>query len=593
MKVSQAFYTENLPIPPLIIKPPSSMPNTQEFFPPKEFSSPKKQDYDQLSSSTSTIPQAYEIGESSQQAYKITWAEFKKLLLKKYCPRTEIQKLEDKFYHLTMKGNDLKTYVRRFQELATLCPTMVSDSEKLLEAFIRGLPRSIEGNVTKHTPVQVSSDHKRKFNDRRTFNNYRNNNNYCNTDTDNNHQPQQNQRQEAVKAYTATPAENNSFDIVIGMDWLSKYHAKIICDEKVVQILIDGETLIIRVLKKKSDEKRLEDIPVVKEFPDVFPEDLPGLPPVRQVEFQIDLIPGTAPVALLMQKKVIAYASRQLKPHEENYTTQDLELGAVLFAFKIWRHYLYGTKCTVFIDHKSLQHILHQKELNMRQRRWLELLVDYNYEIRYHPGKENVIADALSRKKQIKPLRVRSIIMTIHPKLPSQILKTQNEALKEENVKAENLRGLDKSFEIRPDETHCIKNRSWLPLFESLVIPIKELQLDDKLNFVEDPVEIMDQKIKQLRQSRIPIVKVRWNSKKGPEFTWEREDEIHANKDRAPMLAPGNYVQWKSRIKRYIDTKPNHELIHYCLKNPPYELGWIDKEIPISEGSPITRSERF
>ncbi|GJR77771.1 putative reverse transcriptase domain-containing protein [Tanacetum coccineum] len=90
-----------------------------------------------------------------------------------------------------------------------------------------------------------------------------------------------------------------SFDVVIGMDWLSKYHARIICDEKVVHIPIDGKTLIIRaqVMEKKSDEKRLEDIPVVREFPEVFPEDLPGLPPVRQVEFQIDLIPGAAPVA--------------------------------------------------------------------------------------------------------------------------------------------------------------------------------------------------------------------------------------------------------------------------------------------------------
>ncbi|GJY21100.1 hypothetical protein Tco_0393666 [Tanacetum coccineum] len=86
---------------------------------------------------------------------------------------------------------------------------------------------------------------------------------------------------------------------VIGMDWLSKYHAKILCDEKVVYIPIDGETLIIRaqIMKKKSDEKRPEDISVVREFPKVFPEDLPGLPLVRQVEFQIDLIPGAAPVA--------------------------------------------------------------------------------------------------------------------------------------------------------------------------------------------------------------------------------------------------------------------------------------------------------
>ncbi|GKC34867.1 putative reverse transcriptase domain-containing protein, partial [Tanacetum coccineum] len=92
--------------------------------------------------------------------------------------------------------------------------------------------------------------------------------------------------------------------------------------------------------------------------------------------------------AVLMQReKVITYASHQLKIHEKNYTTRDLELGAVVFALKMWRHYLYGTKCVVFTDHKSLQHILDQKELNMRQRRWLELLSDYDCEIHYHPGK--------------------------------------------------------------------------------------------------------------------------------------------------------------------------------------------------------------
>ncbi|GJW43074.1 putative reverse transcriptase domain-containing protein [Tanacetum coccineum] len=103
-------------------------------------------------------------------------------------------------------------------------------------------------------------------------------------------------------------------------------------------------------------------------------------------------------VVLMQNEKVIAYASHQLKIHEKNYTTHDLELGAVVFALKIWRHYLYRTKCIMFTDHKSLQHILDQKELNMRQRRWLELLSDYNCEIRYHPGKANVVADALSRK---------------------------------------------------------------------------------------------------------------------------------------------------------------------------------------------------
>ncbi|GKD00042.1 reverse transcriptase domain-containing protein [Tanacetum coccineum] len=87
-----------------------------------------------------------------EEAYKITWSEFKKLLIKKYCPRTEVKKMEDEFYNLTVKGNDLKTYVRRFQELAVLCPTMVPNSEKLMEVFIGGLPRSIEGNVTASKP---------------------------------------------------------------------------------------------------------------------------------------------------------------------------------------------------------------------------------------------------------------------------------------------------------------------------------------------------------------------------------------------------------------------------------------------------------
>ncbi|GJZ51439.1 putative reverse transcriptase domain-containing protein [Tanacetum coccineum] len=96
------------------------------------------------------------------------------------------------------------------------------------------------------------------------------------------------------------------------------------------------------------------------------------------------------------------------------------------------------------------------------------ILADYDCEIRYHPGKANVVADALSRKERIKPLRVRALVMTLHPNLPSQILKAQTEAIKEENIKAENLRGMVKAFKVRPDGTCCIKNRSWLPLFGNL-----------------------------------------------------------------------------------------------------------------------------
>ncbi|GJS34290.1 putative reverse transcriptase domain-containing protein [Tanacetum coccineum] len=135
--------------------------------------------------------------------------------------------------------------------------------------------------------------------------------------------------------------------------------------------------------------------------------------------------------AVLMQKeKVIAYASRQLRIHEKNYTTHDLELGAVVFALKMWRHYLYGTKCVVYTDHKSLQHILDQKELNMRQRR-------------------------------PKPLRVRALVMTIGLNLPARILNAQVEARKEENYGTEDLQGMIKKLEPRADGTMCLKNRRW------------------------------------------------------------------------------------------------------------------------------------
>ncbi|GJR15880.1 putative nucleotidyltransferase, ribonuclease H [Tanacetum coccineum] len=172
--------------------------------------------------------------------------------------------------------------------------------------------------------------------------------------------------------------------------------------------------------------------------------------------------------AVLMQReKVIAYASRQLRKNEENYTTHDLELGAVVFALRLWRHYLYGTKCTVYTDHKSLQYILDQKELNMRQRRWIELLSDYDCVIRYHPGKANVVADALRRKDK-EPIRVRALVVTVHNNLPEQIQNAQVEACKKENIGAEGFRGEGEPFEVRSDGTKCLKGRVWLPLFGGL-----------------------------------------------------------------------------------------------------------------------------
>ncbi|GKA18678.1 reverse transcriptase domain-containing protein, partial [Tanacetum coccineum] len=239
---------------------------------------------------------------ATEEAYKITWVEFKKLLIKKYCPRTEVQKMEAEFYHLTVEGNDLKAYVRRCQELATLCPTMVPNSEKMMEVFIGGLPRSIEGNVTASKPqtLKEAINIAQRLMDqcRKTTNNNAQGRTYMLRDRNAHQDPNvvtdtfYNIEMADGNLVSTNTVKLGSFDIVIGMDWLSKYHARIICDEKVIHIPFNGETLIIRVMEKKSDEKRLEDIPVVKEFLEVFPKDLLGLPPVHQVEFQIDLIPG-------------------------------------------------------------------------------------------------------------------------------------------------------------------------------------------------------------------------------------------------------------------------------------------------------------
>jgi hypothetical protein len=101
---------------------------------------------------------------------------------------------------------------------------------------------------------------------------------------------------------------------------------------------------------------------------------------------------------LMQENRVMAYASRALRPHEKNYPTHDLELAAVVHALKLWRHYLMGNRCNIFTDHKSLKYIFTQSDLNMRQKRWLELIKDYDLEVHYHPGKANMVADALSRK---------------------------------------------------------------------------------------------------------------------------------------------------------------------------------------------------
>jgi hypothetical protein len=115
----------------------------------------------------------------------------------------------------------------------------------------------------------------------------------------------------------------------------------------------------------------------------------------------------------MQDNRVIAYASRALRTHEQNYPTHDLELAAIIHALKIWRHHLMGTKCHIYTDYKSLKYIFTQADLNMRQRRWLELIKDYDLEVHYHPGKANVVADALSRKAHCSCLSVEAFNETL------------------------------------------------------------------------------------------------------------------------------------------------------------------------------------
>ena len=204
---------------------------------------------------------------------------------------------------------------------------------------------------------------------------------------------------------------------------------------------------------------------------------------------------------LMQHERVIAYASRQLRKHEQNYPTHDLELAAVVFALRIWRHYLYGVPCRIFTDHKSLQYLFTQKELNMRQRRWIELIEDYDCTIEYHPGKANVVADALSRKStssgSVSQLIVEYLPMLIEmrsmgikleatdsgallaafhvrPVLVDRVRQSQAQDLYLMKIKAKIVAGQQSTFSIKDDGTLILGRRLCVPEVEDLKREIME-----------------------------------------------------------------------------------------------------------------------
>nr|GEW56537.1 putative reverse transcriptase domain-containing protein [Tanacetum cinerariifolium] len=462
-------------------------------------------------------------------AYALTWGTLKKKLADKYCPKGKIKKLEIKLWNLRVKGNNVAAYTHRFQELALMCTNFLANETKKVDKYISGFPDNIHENVMSARPktldetIELANDlMDQKL---RTCAERQNDNKRNADDSSRNKQQHQPHKKHIKKNYPKLKNRENG-----NGNGVARGKAYVLGGRD-----SNPEPTLLWEAKDKLEGKRLEDVPIVRDFPEVFPEDLPGIPPARQVEFQIDLVLGDAPVAQVpyqlapAKMKELAEQLRELSDKGFIRPSSSPWGAPVLFVKKkdgsfcmcvdyrelnkltVKNHYplpriddlfdqLQGSSVYSKINLRSGYHQLRVREEDIPKTTFTTRYGDYEFQVMPF-GLTNapaVFVDLMNwvckpyldkfvivfiddiliysknkeeHEEHLKPLRVRALVMTIGLNLPKKILEAQTEALKPENLNAEDVGGMlikdlpKEKLEPRADGTLCLNNRSWVPCF--------------------------------------------------------------------------------------------------------------------------------